>query len=121
MDKKQAILIVDDSVIIVDRLTELISDLQNIKSIVKASTYAEGIAMLQQSKPDIAVLDINLPDKSGIEVLKYIKSNLPSIVVIMFSNQGNEYYRDLCKSLGADYFVDKSKGFDEIPDIISSI
>jgi len=121
MDKKQAILIVDDSPIIVDRLTELISELDNIKSIVKAASFAESIDLLKQHRPDIAVLDINLPDKSGIEVLKYIKSNHPSVVVIMFSNQGNEYYQNMCKSLGADHFVDKSKGFDEIPDIIAAL
>lgn len=121
MDKKQAILIVDDSPLIVDRLTELISELQNIGSIVKAATFAESIDLLKENRPDIAVLDINLPDKSGIEVLKYIKAEYPSIVVIMFTNQGNSYYQDICKNLGAEYFVDKSRGFDQIPDIIGSL
>jgi DNA-binding NarL/FixJ family response regulator len=84
-------------------------------------SYSEAIDSLVKARPDIVLLDINLPGTNGIELLRYLKKNDPSIVVIMFSNRGNVYYKDLCKKLGAEFFVDKSKGFDELPGIITSL
>jgi len=39
----------------------------------------------------------------------------------MFTNRENEYYKDLCKKIGADFFVDKSKGYEQLPGIIASL
>jgi DNA-binding NarL/FixJ family response regulator len=121
MQKKLAILIVDDSALIVSRLTGLLEELPNTHVVGHASNYDESVLALQQNKPDVIILDINLPGKNGIEILKYIKTGFPKITVIMFSNQNSDYYRDICKQLGADHFVDKSKGFEQIPAILSPL
>ena len=121
MIKKLAILVVDDSPLIVSRLTDLLGELPGIAVVHTASSYENAVAVLPQIQPDVAVLDINLPGKSGIEVLKYIKTNAPAVTVIMLTNQSGDYYRDLCKRLGADYFLDKSIGFEETPNIINEL
>jgi len=117
---KKKILIIDDSALIVERLINALKDLRNIGSIKLAGTCAEANILLEQSKPQIIFLDIHLPDKNGIELLNKIKTNHPEIIVIMFTNQGGDFYKTLCMQLGANYFIDKSKDFELIPEIISS-
>ena len=119
--QQKTILIVDDSILIIERVTEILKDLETVSSVSQVHSYPEAMAALGQSRPDIVLLDINLPGTNGIELLRHLKKNDPSIIVIMFSNRGNTYYKELCESLGADFFVDKSKGFEQLPVIISSL
>jgi len=120
-EAKKIILIIDDSSLIVERLINILRDLRNVDSIKLAATGAEASVLLEQSQPEIIFLDIHLPDKSGIELLNKIRTEYPEIIVIMFTNEGNDFYKTLCFELGANYFIDKSKDFELIPDIISSL
>ena len=123
MSEKQkfTILIVDDSPIIIKRVTSILKDLDNTGTILHAANYTKAIQILNEFSPRIILLDIHLPGKSGIEVLRYIKENHFPVTVIMLTNQTEEYYKTLCKEIGADYFIDKSSGFEAIPGIINSI
>ena len=117
---KKNVLIVDDSNLIVQRLKEMLEELQTVDEILYAYNFSDAVSILTQTTPSIILLDINLPDTSGIELLRMVKQKYPTIMVTMVTNQSNSYYRDLCKKLGADYFVDKSTAFDIIPGIITS-
>ncbi|MBS1564523.1 MAG: response regulator [Bacteroidetes bacterium] len=119
--QQKTILIVDDSIIIIERVAEILKDLDSISGVTQVHSYDEAMESLKQQRPDIVLLDINLPGTNGIELLRHLKQSDPSITVIMFSNRGNAYYKDLCKRLGADFFVDKSRGFEQLPGIISAL
>lgn len=114
------VLIIDDSAIIIERLLAMLEDLDNIQTILHGDSYSAAVQLLAENHPDIVILDINLPDRSGIDLLRLIKKDYPEAVVIMVSNQAGDYYRSLCKTLGATYFIDKSSEFEQIPGIISS-
>src|SRR5690349_11127149 len=105
-EAKKIILVIDDSELIVERLINILKDLGNVGKINLAGTCAEACILLEQSQPQIIFLDIHLPDKSGIELLNNIKTKYPEIIVIMFTNQGGDFYRTLCMELGANYFID---------------
>jgi DNA-binding NarL/FixJ family response regulator len=119
-DGKRIILIVDDSILILERMLLMLEELDNIQFVVHAGSYNDAIELLNGVSPDLVLLDIHLPDKSGIELLRTIKENYQNIKVFMVTNNSNEYYRKQCKTLGAEYFFDKSKDFDLIPEIISA-
>lgn len=119
--EKLLILIVDDNKNFVDRIISMLSDIDNIKYINVASDYNEAIKFLDEEKPDLVLLDINLPGKSGIELLKKIKEMGSSCEVIMVTNHADSYYRQQCKNLGAEYFLDKSHEFGRVPEIIEQI
>lgn len=118
---KQTILIVDDSALIIERLIAMLNGLRSVKDITTASNYREAVVLLEDTKIDIAILDIHLTGKNGIELLKFIVKNHPHIKVIMLSNADNKKYRELCKKEGALYFVDKSKDFELVPEILTGM
>src|SRR5260221_14290063 len=105
MNIKKTILIVDDSPLIIERLTELLQELDYVAVTLNAGNYEQAIKMLAKENIDIVFLDIQLPGKNGIAVLKFIKENYPQIKAIMLSNQATSYYRSLCKKEGALYFI----------------
>ncbi len=119
--QEHAILIVDDSALIIERLLAMLNGLGSVKDITTASNYREAVAALTETKVDIAILDIHLTGKNGIELLKFIVKNYPQIKVVMLSNADNEKYRELCKKEGALYFIDKSKDFELVPEILTSL
>ncbi len=118
---EQTVLIVDDSALIIERLIEMLNGLRSVKDITTASNYSEALATLTEKKIDTAILDIHLTEKNGIELLKFIVKNYPHIKVVMLSNAGNKKYRELCKKEGAMYFIDKSKEFELIPEILANL
>ena len=120
-ENRKAVLEVDDSTIIQERLKDLLSGLSHVARFTFSNSYKNGMEVLSESNPDIVLLDINLPDKSGIDLLKQIKHSRPGTVVIILSNQSSYYYKKKCRSLGADYFVDKSNEFESISEIIDSL
>ena len=116
----KTVLVVDDYELIVDRLTALLIELEEVEKVVSARSYAESVTLLDSQIPDIALLDIHLPDRSGIDLLGFIRSSHPRMGVIMISNQINETYKVLCLEKGADYVIDKSNDFEMIPNLIAS-
>ncbi|HTI09224.1 MAG TPA: response regulator transcription factor [Puia sp.] len=117
----KSILIVDDSPIIVERLALMLENLDNITEIGRAADYLSAISLLAESVPTVVLLDINLPGRNGISLLQFIKYTYPAVIVIMITNQAGDNYRKICNQMGADYFIDKSKDFEQIPSIISSL
>jgi DNA-binding NarL/FixJ family response regulator len=119
--KKLKILIVDDSDLIIERLSALLQDQENVKAVLNARNYSQALSLIEKTTPDVVLLDINLPGLSGIDLLRTIKKTYKHITVIMVTNQVNDRYKTICKKLGAHYFFDKSNDFDFIPQIISSL
>jgi len=121
MSRKQ-LLIVDDSTLIIQRLRNLLEGLPGLGGIDNVGSYGEALERLSApTKPDIVLLDINLPDRNGIDLLRHIRRHHPEMIVIMLSNQGGKFYRDLCRQMGAAYYVDKSTEFQLIPTILASL
>jgi len=121
MEITKKVLLVDDAAFILKRLKQSLEELPQPVKILTAGDYESALSQLENEGPHIVVLDVHLPGKSGIEILKIVKLKSLSIIVIMLTNQANDYYRNLCKDLGADYFIDKSTDFEMLPKIIASL
>ena len=117
---KKTVLIVDDSILIMERMIPIMEEIENISFVVHAATYQEGLEVLSRLTPDVVLLDINLPDKSGIELLRLIRERHLEIAVLMISNNADIYYRSICKKLGATHFLDKSTDIDLLPAVLSA-
>ena len=117
MQVKQ-ILIVDDSEIIQQRLREQLSNIQNIGVLNPVSSISEAINTYNKFHPGIVILDIQLADGIGFEVLDVIKKQNPETIVIVFTNYAQAGFRKRSLDGGADFFIDKSNGYISIYDFI---
>jgi len=119
--KKIKVLIVDDSNIVVERLSEIISEMTSVAPVLISNSFNEAVELINVELPDVILLDIQLPGKNGIELLSFVKSNYPQIKIIIVTNRASAYYRDLCREMGANSFIDKSTEFERIPELIETL
>jgi DNA-binding NarL/FixJ family response regulator len=116
------ILLVDDMILVLQRLQILLSGLKHVSSTETAESADKAFSLMDRFKPDIVILDINMPGMNGIEMLKKLRKRTDlNPVVIMLSNHTFSLYRDECLRLGADHFLDKSRDFLLIPAIIKQV
>jgi len=101
------ILIVDDHPIIRYGLKSIISEDEGLIVSGEAETGNRVFELLKNDKYDIILLDINLPDISGIEVLERLKISNPEIPVLMLSGFAENLYAEKVISAGASGYVDK--------------
>ena len=120
MASKLKILIVEDSSIILERVNSLLNEMDCISEVFSSENGIRAVEMVEECNPDLVLLDINLPGKSGISILREIKSRL-STKVIMLTNYSDNYYRTLCHEIGADHFLDKTTEFEQIPELIKRL
>ncbi len=112
--------VVDDSLIVLERVASLLRELPWISSVSLAIDGISGLALIEKVHPQLVVLDIHMPSldgqrfDSGMDVLKAIKSTANPPAVIMLSNFAEPIYRARCALLGADAFLDKSNEFDKL-------
>lgn len=110
-EKKLRVAIVDDSRLVRERLAQILNQRAGIELAWQAGDMPEAQAALAQDAPDAVILDIHLPNGSGIDLLKTIKQRTPGTTVIMLTNYPVEILRHRCCELGADAFFDKSAEF----------
>ncbi len=115
------ILIVDDIEEIVINIDKIIRYNLPDASIEHAFTAEDAMLKYDEFKPDFVLLDLSLGKRSGLDVLKYIKKEKSNTKVIIVTNCNEAYYFRKCSEMGADYFIDKSKEFNELPKILNWI
>jgi DNA-binding NarL/FixJ family response regulator len=115
------VLIVDSSIRIIERLEEILSEAENITAIHRAVSYEEATKLFKENKHDAVLLDIFLPRNESFKLLKEIKQTGCKTSVIILSVQTDNYVQERCKSLGADFFLDKYNEFEKIPGVINGI
>ena len=102
------VLIVDDSRALQKRLAEMLRSISGLNLIGQAYSVAEARRSIATLQPDLVVLDLQLGDGNGLEVLRETKRDYPTIRFIVFTNQCEPQYRQRSAELGADYFLCKS-------------
>ena len=112
--KKLSVLIADDSSFIRERLPGMLSELSGVEVIGQAEDGDEAIDSARSLNPDVVILDIRMPGKSGMEVLQQLKKEKPGRVVIVLTNYPYPQYRKKCLDLGAEFFFDKSADFENL-------
>jgi len=105
---KMRVFVADDSKILRERMISMLTETPGITCVGEAGDGEEACYEIALSKPDAVILDIQMPKENGISVLRRIKKDRPSTIVIIFTNYPYEQYRNRCMDLGADFFFDKS-------------
>ncbi len=115
------ILIVDSSTEIIQRLKELLQDIDEIVSIYSTTFSSKAATLFEDSKPDVVLLDLNLPGNQSIDFLKLINATPKSALVIGLFIHLDQLLQNQFNKIGIDYLIDKYDDFEKIPGIINSI
>jgi DNA-binding NarL/FixJ family response regulator len=113
------IVIADDSSLIRDRIGNILKSINHNSMLYQAENGIEALKIIREKTPDLAILDIRMPEMSGIEVLKKIRELKIKTRICILTNYPYPQYRKRCIEEGADYFLDKNIDFMQICDIIS--
>jgi len=109
------IVICDDHKIVREGLRQILLKLDGVTLIEHASNGTEIFTVLKSDSFDVVLLDISLPDRSGLEVLQQIKIKYPSINVLMLSMLPQEQYAMRALKLGASGYLTKDAASEEAP------
>lgn len=109
-------MLIEDSRIIRERLLETLAQISNTSVVAATETETEAVTLLERVAWNIAILDLQLKEGSGLGVLKQLpKARRPAASkIIVFTNFGFPQYREKCLAMGADYFFDKSREFESM-------
>lgn len=118
--KTQSIYLVEDSALVRERLIEMIESVPGARVVGLASRADEAVRGILAARPDLVVLDLNLAQGTGIDVLRELRLEAPRIDVYMLSGYATQPYRQLAKRLGARDFFDKSTEFARVKDIVAA-
>ena len=112
------VLIVEDSLIVRERLAALIANLRNVAIVGQAEDGFQAEALFRQHRPDAVVLDIQVPGINGMDLLARFKRENPACVVMVLTTYAFKEFRQRCAALGADYFFDKSSEFERVIEVL---
>lgn len=114
-------MLVDDHDIVRDGVKAIIAGTTDIEVVAEASSVAEALNTLEKSIPDVIILDISLPDKSGIEAIPLVHQIRSSLPVLILSMHNNEEYIIRAIKAGARGYLPKNIPARELTDAIRRI
>jgi DNA-binding NarL/FixJ family response regulator len=120
--KRQApsltVFLVEDSLEIRARLAETIRGIGGAELVGEAGSVGKAIDGIRSTHPGAVILDLQLEDGSGLEVLKAVHPASSSLHVAVLTNYATDQHRRACISAGAEFFLDKSSEFPRIREIV---
>ena len=113
------VLIADDSAVVRKRLRALLEEGGCVGRLIEADCAVDAWLLFKLFHPDIVVLDLQLPDFNGLEVLRRIKQSPAKCFVIILSNSREPVARQECQRHGADCFLHKATQFERVCEVIA--
>ena len=108
------LLLVDDHAVVRSGLRMLLATESDVEIIGEAGTAAEALASAADLEPDVILMDIGLPDKSGIEATQEIKARFPDIAIVALTIHEDEEYFFKMLEAGASGYVPKRAAPEEL-------
>ena len=121
MSTHKRILIVDDHPLYRDGLKARLSARADFNVVGEASSCAEGLRLAQAAVPDLAVVDISLPDGSGIELTREIRAVRPDMPVLIVSMHAKLDFIAAAFQAGASGYMSKESGGEGILQAIDTV
>ncbi|MDK2742500.1 MAG: response regulator [Nitrospira sp. BO4] len=115
------VLIADGEAIVRRKLYTILQDVPGVEVVGTADKGQEVLALIERECPNVAILDINVPEKTGIEVLRRVKGKKPAPITIILTNHVDQEHREACLTAGAELFIDKVHGLDQLRPILRGL
>jgi len=108
------VLICDDHAIVRQGLCQVIAETDDIRAVAEASGYPEVMTPLRSMEIDMLLLDISMPGKNGIEILKIVKKEFPKLPVLILSMYPEDQYAVRAIRAGASGYMTKQSAADQL-------
>ena len=115
------VFIVDDHYMVIEGIRSLLQNEKYIEWAGHAMNAASCLAFLQQQQPDVILMDINLPDKSGIDLCKEVKEKYPYVFIIGLSTFNQLSFIQKMMDNGASGYVLKNATQEELMEAIKTV
>lgn len=115
------VFIVDDHYMVIEGIHSLLQNEKSIEWMGHATNAASCLAFLQQHEPDVILMDINLPDKSGIDLCKEVKEKYPPVFIIGLSTFNQQSFIQKMMENGASGYVLKNATKEELMTAIDTV
>lgn len=111
---KIRVLLADDHHIVRAGIRQLLESASDLQVIAEAGDGEEAQVLIQKHKPDVAVLDIQMPKASGIEVTRWVRAHLPEVGVLILTAYDDDPYVMAVLQAGANGYVLKTAQADDL-------
>lgn len=115
------LLICDDHRIVREGLKQLLADAPDIEVAAEASNGADAIRLAREGRFNVAMLDIAMPGRDGLDVLRQFRAELPRLPVLMLSTYPDKQYAVRCLQLGAAGYLNKGADTDTLLEAIRKV
>ena len=115
------VFIVDDHYMVVEGIRSLLQHEKSIDWTGHAMNADSCMAFLRQSQPDVILMDINLPDKSGIDLCKEVKTMYPGVFIVGLSTFNQQSFIRKMMDNGASGYVLKNATQQELMDAVNTV
>jgi len=111
---KVRVILADDHAVVRAGIRQFLERSGQVQVLAEASNGREACQLVGQQPLDVAILDVQMPELSGIEVTRWIRTNHPSVGVLVLTAYDDEPYVQAVLRAGANGYVLKTAGPDEI-------
>jgi len=111
---KWEILIVDDHLVVREGLKRILASSGDCNVAAEAGDARAALAWLQQRSFDLVLLDISLPEQTGLDLLKTIKAQWPQLPVLMLTAYAEDHYAVRAFKEGADGYLNKQTAMESL-------
>ena len=118
---KAQVLVADDHPLVRSGLTQVLNQQPDLACCGGAEGHAEVLAAIEQSNPDILVLDLRLKSGDGLEFIKSLKSRFPGLPVLVLSQFDESLYAERALRAGAMGYVMKEQASEEVLEAIRTV
>ncbi|HRO46468.1 response regulator transcription factor [Agriterribacter sp.] len=116
-----SVFIVDDHYMVIEGIRSLLQNEKDIEWAGHAMNAASCLAFLKNRQPDVILMDISLPDQSGIELCKEVKEKYPSVFIVGLSTFNQQSFIRKMMDNGASGYVLKNATQHELTDAIGTV
>lgn len=118
---KSNVMLVDDHPIVRQGLANLINAEDDLMVCAQAEDSQQALASIPEAKPDIVLIDLSLPDRSGLELVKEIRIRFPNLPMLVLSMHDEALYAQRALRAGAKGYVMKQEATEKVMDAIRRV
>jgi two-component system invasion response regulator UvrY len=115
------VLLIDDHPVVRDGFRRLLESTTDIRVVAEANDGEEGYILYRAFKPDVVVLDLNMPGSGGLETLRRIRAHDPVARILVFSMHGNETMVQRVLEMGATGYLTKQCGLKQMAHAVRQV